>query len=87
MKAVDEVENVLWKLGFKQLRVRHHGEIARIEVPPNELAHLCDSGIRAQVLKVAKAAGFQYVTADLQGYRTGSMNEVLPDTTTRPDRH
>ena len=87
LKAVDEVENVLWKLGFKQLRVRHHGEIARIEVPPDELAHLCDSVIRAQVLKVAKASGFKYVTADLQGYRTGSMNEVLPDTTTHPDRH
>jgi uncharacterized protein len=86
LKAVDEVENVLWKLGFKQLRVRHHGEIARIEVPPDELAHLCDSVIRAQVLKVAKASGFKYVTADLQGYRTGSMNEVLPDTATRPDR-
>ncbi|MEI8351373.1 MAG: ATP-dependent sacrificial sulfur transferase LarE [bacterium] len=86
LKAVDQVENVLWKLGFKQLRVRHHGEIARIEVPPDELAHLCDSVIRAQVLKVAKASGFKYVTADLQGYRTGSMNEVLPDTATRPDR-
>ena len=86
LKAVDQVENVLWKLGFKQLRVRHHGEIARIEVPPDELAHLCDSVIRAQVLKVAKASGFKYVTVDLQGYRTGSMNEVLPDTATRPDR-
>lgn len=78
LKAIDQVENVLWKLGFKQLRVRHHGEIARIEVEPAELSRLCDPATRATVVKAAKAAGFLYVAADLQGYRTGSMNEGLP---------
>jgi uncharacterized protein len=77
LKAIDQVENVLWKLGFKQLRVRHHGDIARIEVDPSELPRFCDPATRAAVLKAAKAAGFLYVTADLQGYRTGSMNEGL----------
>jgi pyridinium-3,5-biscarboxylic acid mononucleotide sulfurtransferase len=78
LKAIDQVENVLWKLGFKQLRVRHHGDIARIEVETAELPRLCEPAIRAAVVKAAKEAGFQYVAADLQGYRTGSMNEVLP---------
>lgn len=77
LKAIDQVENVLWKLGFKQLRVRHHGDIARIEVEPAELPRLCDPATRAIVLKAAKAVGFRYVAADLQGYRTGSMNEAL----------
>ena len=78
LKAIDQVEAVLWKLGFKQLRVRHHGEVARIEVEPAELPRLCDPAIRSLVIKAAKEAGFLYVTADLQGYRTGSMNEGLP---------
>ena len=78
LKAIDQVENVLWKMGFKQLRVRHHGEIARIEVDPSELPRLTDPATRAAVVKAAKAAGFLYVAADLQGYRTGSMNEGLP---------
>ena len=77
LKAIDQVENVLWTLGFKQLRVRHHGDIARIEVEPSELPRLCEPAIRAAVVKAAKAAGFLYVAADLQGYRTGSMNEGL----------
>lgn len=80
LKAIDQVENCLWKLGFKQLRVRHHGDIARIEVNPSEIARLCEPEIRARVTKVAKEAGFLYVAADLQGYRTGSMNEGLPAT-------
>jgi len=78
LKAVDQVESALWKLGFKQLRVRHHGEMARIEVEPSELPRLCDPAIRATVVKAAKEAGFLYIAADLQGYRTGSMNEGLP---------
>lgn len=77
LKAVDHVENVMWKLGFSQLRVRHHGEVARIEVAPAELAKLCEPTVRSAVVKAAKDAGFLYVAADLQGYRTGSMNEGL----------
>ena len=77
LKAIDHVEGVLWKMGFRQLRVRHHGEIARIEVEPSELSRLCEPEVRAIVIKTAKEAGFKYVAADLQGYRTGSMNEAL----------
>ena len=77
LKAVDHVEDAMWKLGFSQLRVRHHGEVARIEVAPAELARLCEPTVRAAVVKAGKEAGFLYVAADLQGYRTGSMNEGL----------
>jgi uncharacterized protein len=77
LKAIDAVEGALWKLGFRQVRVRHHGEVARIEVEPAELPRLCEPAVRAQVIQVARAAGFLYAAADLQGYRTGSMNEGL----------
>jgi uncharacterized protein len=74
LKAIDSVERVLWGMGFKQLRVRHHGEIARIEVEPAEIGRLCEPEVRSQVIKAAKDVGFKYVAADLQGYRMGSMN-------------
>lgn len=77
LKAIDRVEAILWKLGFRQVRVRHHGEVARIEVEPAELPRLCEPDIRSALVEAAKAAGFRYVAADLQGYRTGSMNEGL----------
>jgi len=77
LSAVDRVEDVLRSLGFKQVRVRHHGEIARIEVEPAELARLCEPELRAQVIAAAKEVGFLYVSADLVGYRTGSMNEGI----------
>ena len=79
LAAIDRLESVLWKLGFTQLRVRHHGEVARIEVEPAELPRLCEAGIRATIVKAAHDAGFRYVAADLQGYRTGSLNEGLSD--------
>lgn len=72
---LDEAEDFLLALGLYQVRVRHHGEIARIEVMPNEretVLSLSDS-IHEKLLSL----GFKYVTLDLQGYRTGSMNEVL----------
>lgn len=77
LKAIDRVEGVLWRLGFRQVRVRHHGDVARVEVEPADLARLCEAEVRAQVVRAAKDAGFLYVAADLQGYRTGSMNEGL----------
>jgi uncharacterized protein len=79
LQAVDQVEAVLRQLGFKQLRVRHHGEVARIEVEAGLLATLCQPEIRARVVAAAKAAGFTYVAVDLEGYRTGSMNAVLSE--------
>lgn len=79
LRAVDCLENALRELGFAQLRVRHHGEVARIEVEPDEVERLCRPDVRDAVVAEAKAAGFLYVTVDLEGYRTGSMNEGLPE--------
>lgn len=77
LKAVDALEAALRELGFRQLRVRHHGEVARIEVEPSAIEHLASETVRSQVLEAGRRAGFQYVALDLQGYRTGSMNETL----------
>lgn len=72
---VDKAEQLLLDLGFHQLRVRIHGTIARIEVLPDEFEKLLQN--RAQIVTAFKGYGFSYVTMDLQGYRTGSMNETL----------
>ena len=64
-------------LQFGQVRVRHHGDVARIEVEVSEIARLCDPAIRLLVVQAAREAGFLYVAADLAGYRTGSMNAAL----------
>ena len=86
LKAVDILEAALRELGFKQLRVRHHGQIARIEVDPAHIARLCEPGIRERLVAVGKDAGFLYVSVDLQGYRTGSMNEGLTAEEREADR-
>ena len=75
LTAVDEAETFLRKLGFHQLRVRHHDDIARIEVPQEDMETLLQN--REQIVERLKELGYKYVTIDLQGYRTGSMNEVL----------
>ena len=77
LAAIDRVESRLRKLGFRQFRVRHHGNVARIEVEPKDIPTLALADVRAQVIHEAKEAGFTYVALDLEGYRTGSMNEVL----------
>jgi uncharacterized protein len=74
---VGEAEEFMHGLGFRQVRVRHHGHTARIEVEPGDISRLADPGIRSRVVEHLKALGYRYVTIDLQGYRTGSMNEVL----------
>ena len=76
LRRVDKCEGTLRDLGFSQFRVRYHGEIARIEVPEAELSRLLDVNIKYNVLKAFKEEGFTYITLDLEGYRTGSMNEV-----------
>ena len=75
LAQVEAAENVLWKSGFRQFRVRHHGEIARIEVLPDDMARLLEQ--RESIVDGLRQLGFNYVSLDLQGYRTGSMNEVL----------
>ncbi|MBI5344353.1 MAG: ATP-dependent sacrificial sulfur transferase LarE [Deltaproteobacteria bacterium] len=70
-------EDLLFGLGFRQFRVRYHGDTVRIEVAPMELPAFLDNGLRLKAVEGFKEIGFTYVTLDLQGYRTGSMNEVL----------
>jgi uncharacterized protein len=81
LKKVDKAEQALLDLGFTQVRVRVHGEAgdqARIELLPEEFARLIGAKLRARVLAAFTAIGFQYVSLDLAGYRTGSMNATLP---------
>lgn len=77
LRQVEEAESCLRSLGFTGCRVRHHGDIARIEVPDIRLQDLAAEPIRQQVTAKFKALGFAYITLDLQGFRSGSMNEVL----------
>ena len=78
LKMVEEAEQLLLDLGFRQVRV--HGNIARIEVLPEEIPKLTDEKVRENVYNTLKSLGFDYVTMDLAGYRTGSMNETLSET-------
>jgi uncharacterized protein len=78
LTRVDRAETILRDLGFRFLRVRFHDEkTARIEVGPHEIAQLLNDETRQKIVSELKTLGFIYVTLDLQGYRTGSMNEVL----------
>ncbi|MCD7981118.1 MAG: TIGR00268 family protein, partial [Clostridiales bacterium] len=77
LRMVDRAEQLLLDLGFHQVRVRIHGTIARIEIEPAEFDKLLAGEIREQVYNQLKSFGFSYVTMDLMGYRTGSMNETL----------
>ena len=77
LTQVKKSEDFLRGLGFRQFRVRYHGQLARIEVPPEELVRFLEEKTRTAVVRFLKDAGFTYVTLDLQGYRTGAMNETL----------
>jgi uncharacterized protein len=77
LTRLDEAEQFLKGLGFRQVRVRHHGDVARIEVEPAEIPRLASPEIRQQVAEKFKALRYLYTTLDLDGYRMGSMNAVL----------
>jgi len=77
LARLDEAERFLKGLGFRQVRVRHHGTIARIEVDPAEIARLASAEVREAVARKFENLGYTYATLDLRGYRTGSMNAVL----------
>lgn len=77
LRKVAGAERALRRLGFRQCRVRFHDSTARIEVLPEQLPHVLEPAARETVLRELKALGFLYVTVDLQGYRTGSLNEGL----------
>ena len=75
---IEQAERYLMQLGFRAVRVRLHGTLARIEVPAPQRRELFDEQLLTQISSQLKAFGFHYVTLDLEGYRTGSFNEALP---------
>lgn len=76
---VDRAEQLLLDLGFHQLRVRIHDKLARIELMPSEFSRFMEDDVRSKVHQALKEMGFTYVTLDIAGYRTGSMNETLTE--------
>lgn len=77
LDRVEKSEHYLRSLGFQQIRVRDYGNLARLELIPDDLPKAIDSGMRQIILRHLKSFGYQYVSLDLEGYRTGSLNEVL----------
>jgi pyridinium-3,5-biscarboxylic acid mononucleotide sulfurtransferase len=78
LHQVDAFEDGLRALGFRQLRVRFHDTIARLEIDGADLARVVEPGVREQIVMLGKQLGFTYVALDLAGFRSGSLNEVLP---------
>lgn len=78
LAAVEHGEEALRALGFRQFRVRHHGQIVRIEIAREELPRALDLQMAAELTRIFKALGFTYITLDLEGFRSGSMNALLP---------
>jgi uncharacterized protein len=78
LRTVEQGEDAIRALGFRQFRVRHHGEIVRIEIANNELPRALSSDMAAEFTRIFKALGFKFVTLDLEGFRSGSMNSLLP---------
>ena len=77
LKMIERAEELLLSLGFRQVRVRIHDNIARIEIEPKEFSRIIEDNTRTKIYDSLKDYGFSYVTLDMKGYRTGSMNEVL----------
>ena len=77
VRAVDAAEQLLLDRGFQTVRVRHLGDMARIELAPDELPRAAADPLRSEIVSALKRLGFTYIALDLQGYRTGSMNETL----------
>ena len=77
---IEAAEAVLRDAGFIEVRVRHHRDVARIEVGPDEISRFLDARLRAGVTQALQRIGYAYVTLDLRGYRRGSTNEVLVKT-------
>ena len=78
--TVEQGEDALRRLGFRQFRVRHHGELVRIEIGTDELPHALEPDMAKELARIFKGLGFKFVTLDLEGFRSGSMNALLsPD--------
>jgi len=78
LAVVEKGEDALRELGFRQFRVRHHGDIVRIEVARDELHRALDPTMAAEFTRIFKELGFKFVTLDMEGFRSGSMNTLLP---------
>jgi uncharacterized protein len=77
LRTIERAENALRQLGFRVCRVRHHGDLARVELGRDEMARAIVPDVAAAIVRDLKEAGYRYVSLDLQGYRTGSLNDVL----------
>jgi uncharacterized protein len=77
LRQIDKAEEYLRNKGFSQLRVRHHGQMARIEIDPKDFSVILAKKTREDIVAELKKIGYLYVTLDLAGYRTGSMNEPI----------
>src|SRR4051812_12058420 len=77
LRTIERAEQALRTLGFRVFRVRHHEEVARIEIARNEMPRALEADVAAAIVRELKAAGYKYVSLDLQGYRMGSLNEGL----------
>jgi pyridinium-3,5-biscarboxylic acid mononucleotide sulfurtransferase len=79
LSVVEKGEEAVRALGFRQFRVRHHGEIVRIEIAPEELPRALNLQMAAELTRIFRALGFKFVTLDLEGFRSGSLNILLPN--------
>jgi uncharacterized protein len=84
LNQVERAEEALHGLGFRQVRVRHHGNLARIEIARADLPRVLSMDVLDSITDAVRRAGFVYVTLDTQGYRSGSMNDVLPASAIAP---
>lgn len=77
LAQIEVAESIVRAEGFSEFRVRHHGDVARLELPQDQLTKILSDGRRERIVDGLKAAGYRYVALDLQGFRSGSLNEVL----------
>jgi len=77
LRTIERAEDALRTLGFRIFRVRHHGDLARLEIARSEMARALDPDVAAAMVRALKDVGYKYVSLDLQGYRMGSLNEAL----------
>ena len=78
LEQVERSEDAIRQLGFREFRVRHHGEVARVEIARNELPRALTLEMLDRITAALKQAGFHYVTLDTSGFRSGSLTELLP---------
>ncbi len=78
LRRIEQAEDVLYALGFRQVRVRHHGDVAWVEVAQEEVGRLQEGALRSRVARELRGLGYAHVEVDPRGYRTGGLNEPIP---------